>query len=29
MMGIEKGNYVGEWPSILNESGAALVGLCT
>lgn len=29
MMGMEEGSYVGEWPSILNDSRAALVGLCT
>lgn len=28
MMGMEEGSYVGEWPSILNDSRAALVGLC-
>lgn len=27
MMGMEEGSYVGEWPSILNDSRAALVGL--
>lgn len=29
MMRMEEGSNVGEWPCILNDSGAALVGLCT